>query len=165
MSSKTEEATVHMTPLAKRDYISGVLIILIGTFGVFQGYAYGIGTPACMGPGFFPLLIGALLGVVGVLILLGARLAQDDAEDPEDRPPQWLAWACIVASPIAFILLGRWGGLLPATFGSVFIASLGDKDMNLKQSIGLASVIAIIGVLIFSLFLKIPFPVIRGVWQ
>jgi len=154
-------------PLAKRDYLSGLLIMLIGALGIFQGYTYGVGTPARMGPGFFPLTIGILLAVVGILILFGARFAQDDSDshDGESRQPQWLAWSCIVASPLIFVFLGRYAGLLPATFGCVFVASLGDKDMTLRRSLGLAAVITVIGIGIFSILLKIPFPVIRGVWQ
>jgi len=144
-----------------------VLIMLIGVFGISEGYKYNMGTLAQMGPGFFPVLISGLMTFVGVLIVISARLAQDEADfhDSEGKSSQWLAWGCIIASPIIFVVFGRYGGLLPATFGSVFVASLGDKDMTLKQSVGLAGVITVIGLSIFAFFLKIPFPVIRGVWQ
>ncbi len=68
------------------------------------------------------------------------------------------------ASPIAFIVFGEYGGLLPATFACVFVAALGDKETTLKQALILAAGITVLGVLLFSFLLKIPFPILRGIW-
>ncbi|MEJ0045599.1 MAG: hypothetical protein WDN04_05275 [Rhodospirillales bacterium] len=49
-------------------------------------------------------------------------------QEKEKLAPEWRGWICIVASVLAFVVLGKYGGLLPATFAIVFIAALGDRD-------------------------------------
>jgi hypothetical protein len=150
----------------RRDYYAGALMILIGIGGIADGSRYGIGSPTHMGPGFFPVMLGILIAFVGLLIAISAFLSNEpDEETFLPNKPEWVGWACIVASPIMFIVLGTYFGLIPATFGCVFVAALGDRQTTLKQALGLSLVITVVGALIFSVFLKIPFPLIRGVWQ
>jgi hypothetical protein len=78
--------------------------------------------------------------------------------------PQWFAWACILASPLAFIIFGQYlpiSGLGPATFTCVFVASLGDRDANWLSSIFLSCLITFFGVVLFHFVLQIPMPVLK----
>lgn len=55
-----------------QDFLSGLLFL---AFGVGFGWAatrHPLGSTADMGPGFFPLLMGLLLGLLGALILFKA---------------------------------------------------------------------------------------------
>ena len=149
----------------KRDYYGGALMMFIGLGAILEGQRYGIGTLTRMGPGFFPVALGGVLIFIGILIAGSAYLSSEpDHENFLPAQPQWFAWACIIASPIAFMVLGEYGGLLPATFACVFIAAVGDKETTLKQALGLSAFITVLGIALFTLLLKIPFPVIRGVW-
>ena len=107
-----------------KDYYGGGLMFLLGVGAVLKGMSYKLGTLSRMGPGYFPVAVGAILALMGVLIALGAR-SQVPADDKEHHPPEWRGWFCIIAANIAFVVLGRYGGLLPATFAVVFIAALG----------------------------------------
>lgn len=149
----------------KRDYYSGALMMFIGAGAVLEGQRYGIGTLTRMGPGFFPVALGVILVLIGALIA-GSAYASDEPEKERFLPakPEWFAWACIAASPLFFIALGEYAGLLPATFACVFVAALGDRETTLKQAAVLAAAISLSGILLFSFVLKIPFPVIRGLW-
>jgi hypothetical protein len=150
----------------RRDYYAGALMMLIGCAAVYAGQRYGVGTPTRMGPGFFPVSLGMLMSLIGVLIAVNAIISNDhDDEYFLPKQPEWLGWACIVASPIAFIVLGIYGGMLPATVGCIFIAAMGDKQMTIKQAVALSMAVSATGVLIFHYLLKVSFPVIRGVWQ
>ena len=51
---------------------------------------------------------------------------------------------CIVLGVLSFILLAERTGMLPATFVSVFISSLGDRDGSLKSSLLLAGAITVL---------------------
>jgi hypothetical protein len=149
----------------KRDYYGGTLMMLIGLGAILEGQRYGIGTLTRMGPGFFPVSLGGVMIFLGMLIAGSAYLSSEpDREGLLPPDPQWFAWACIIASPIAFIVLGEYSGLLPATFACVFVAALGDKETTLKQALGLSAFITVLGIGLFSYLLKIPFPIIRGVW-
>lgn len=54
-----------MTAFARhRDCIAGALVALIGAGAIVEGQSYGVGTLTAMGPGFFPVALGA--GLVGL---------------------------------------------------------------------------------------------------
>lgn len=149
----------------KRDYYGGALMMFIGAGAALEGHQYGIGTLTRMGPGFFPVALGVILVLIGILIA-GSAYASDEPDKERFLPakPEWFAWACIIASPIFFIALGEYAGLLPATFACVFVAALGDRETTIKQAAVLGAAISISGILLFSFVLKIPFPIIRGLW-
>jgi hypothetical protein len=77
------------------DYYAGALMLVIGLGAIYEGLRYKIGTLSKMGPGFFPVAIGAVLALLGVLIALGARSAAPAAED-KHLPAEWRGWFCIV---------------------------------------------------------------------
>lgn len=137
-----------------KDHYGAALMILIGTAVVTIGSGYHVGHLTHMGAGFMPVLYGSLLIAVGVLLGLGARPAGPAAA----ATPQWRGWACILGGVAAFVLLGRHGGLLPATFASVFVAALGDRQNSLRDAALLALAMTVASELIFSLALRLPLP-------
>ena len=144
----------------KVDLAGGSLIMLTGFGAILEGASYQVGSLAQMGPGFFPVAIGAILILLGALIALTASPApQDDSEpDLSKEAPEWRGWACIILGVVAFIVLGKWGGLVPATFALVLISALGDREQTLKHALVLATGVTIAGVIIFSYLLELQFP-------
>jgi hypothetical protein len=140
-----------------RDYYGGGLLILLGLYAVVQGIHYDVGSLVEMGPGFFPASLGTLLLVLGVIVALGAR-SKAPAKDATTLPPEWRGWICIMASIAAFIVLGRYGGLLPATFAVVFISALGDRNNTFKAALILALSICVVSVVVFWWALQLQFP-------
>ena len=62
---------------------------------------------------------------------------------------------------MAFLVLARWGGFIPATFAIVFISAMGDRDNTVKQAAVLAAAMCVLCWLVFSVALKIPFPLFQ----
>lgn len=139
-----------------KDYYGGALMLVIGLWAVYQGLSYKMGTLSQMGPGFFPVSVGAVLALMGVLIALGARTALP-AED-KHLAPEWRGWICIVASIVAFIVVGRYGGLLPATFAVVFVSALGDRQNTVRDALLLSVGVCAVAVIVFWWALKMQFP-------
>ena len=140
-------------------------MMLLGLGAALEGQRYGIGTLTRMGPGFFPVALGVIMIFLGILIAGSAYVSTEEEKEhffPTEN--QWRGWLCIILSPIFFIVLGEFVGLLPATFACVFVAALGDKEATLKSSFILASGVTFFGIILFSFILKITFPIIRGVW-
>jgi hypothetical protein len=148
----------------KRDYYAGALMLMFGVGAAVTGTGYKFGTLARMGPGFMPVVLGVVLAFLGLLIA-GTAIAPSEDDDKKFLPnnPQWFGWLCIIGGPIAFIILGQFGGMIPAVFACVFISALGDKTGTYKSSLILASGVTVFGVLLFHYLLSIPFPLIRGV--
>jgi hypothetical protein len=139
-----------------RDYYGGALMVLIGLGAVFMGVNYQTGNLRHMGPGFFPVSVGGIIAFMGVLIALGARGQTED--EAEYLPPEWRGWICIVLSIVAFVVIGKFGGLLPATFAIVFISALGDRDNTIKGALLLALAMCVICVVVFWWALQLQFP-------
>jgi len=146
----------------RKDYYAGGLMILIGLVAAIEGQNYTIGTLRQMGPGFFPVALGVLLIFLGLLIAgtsLGESADGDDSVLPEKL--EWRGWFCILAGPALFIIFGKLGGLMPATFACVFISALGDRSTTVKSAAILAAGVTVFGVLLFAYLLKMPMPVLK----
>jgi hypothetical protein len=149
--------------LYKRDFYAGGLMILFGLFAAMNGPRYTLGTLMHMGPGFMPTALGVIMTILGVVIAATA-LTEREGEGEEGilpEHPQWFAWGCILASPLAFILFGKFGGMIPGTFMCVFVAALGDRDATWRGIVGLSAVVTFFGVALFHYVLKIPMPVLK----
>jgi len=143
----------------RRDYYAGALMVLIGAVAINEARGYQLGTLQKMGPGYFPIMLGSLLMLLGVLI--AGTAATGDAEAEALPHAEWRGWAAIVASPILFVLFGKFFGLLPATFACVFVAALGDRDTTLKGAAILSGCVTIFGILLFSYLLKVSMPILK----
>lgn len=151
---------------AGSDHIGAALMIAIGAFVIVTSVGYQVGSLTKMGAGFFPLVLGILLLLTGVAIGLTAS----PREEPRAGEGQihhhggafeGRSWLCIVGGLVAFIVLAEYGGMVPASFASVFLAALGDRENSVKQAalIGLAMVA--IYIVIFYFGLKLPQPLFR----
>jgi uncharacterized membrane protein YhdT len=148
----------------KRDYYAGGLMLLLGVGAAVTGSGYKFGTLARMGPGFMPVVLGIVLAFIGILIAATA-LGSSEPDEKNFMPdnPQWFGWFCIIAGPVLFIVLGHYGGMIPAVFACVFVCALGDKTATYKSSFYLACGITVFGVILFHYLLNIPFQLLRGV--
>ena len=148
----------------KRDYYAGALMLLIGVGAAVTGTGYKFGSLARMGPGFMPVVLGIVLAFIGLLIA-GTALGSSEPDDKKFLPanPQWFGWFCILSGPVLFIIVGEYGGMIPAVFACVFVSALGDKTATSKSSAILAAGVTVFGVLLFHYLLNIPFPLLRGV--
>jgi hypothetical protein len=146
----------------KRDFYAGGLMLLLGLGVALKGSTYRAGTLMHMGPGFLPTALGILLVLLGIAIAAASLAPDPGGEEGQSilpAQPQWLAWFCILMSPVCFIFFGRYFGMAPGTFACVFIAALGDKGATWKGTAVLATVVTIFGVGLFSYFLQVPMPI------
>ena len=109
-----------------------------------------------MGAGYIPVVLGVLLGLAGIAIAVTA--GPNDFGDAKSKPTEWRGWLCVLGGVVSFVVLGGHGGLVPATFASVFIGALGDRGNSVAQSALLATAITVAGVLIFNVGLSMTFP-------
>lgn len=152
----------------KKDYYGGLLMVLIGLGSIYGGMNYQIGTLSHMGPGFFPAAVGGLLVLTGILIAIGGKTGDKEVEKgstvPSAHPtgmPDIRGTICIIAGILAFIFIGEYGGLLPATFAITFISALGDRKNTLKQSVILSLGMVVIAVVVFWWALQLQLPLFQ----
>jgi hypothetical protein len=154
----------------------GALVMALGIGVAVVARGYRLGSLRRMGPGYFPLLLGLLLIVTGALILLGGwrSPAPRGTASPAIAPPAPPIGApgaggaidargagAIVAGLVAFAVLGRWGGLLPASFACVFLSALGDRRNRPLTAAALAAGMTVVALLVFHLVLQVQLPLLR----
>ena len=148
----------------KKDYYAGGLMVLIGVSACAASVPYKIDSLARMGPGYFPFAIGVLMAITGLLIALSAR-SQD--VPPEPMPghlhgmPDLRGAICIILSILAFIGLGQYLGLIPATFAIVFISAMGDRSNTVVKSLILAVGMSVIATVVFWWALQLQMPLFK----
>lgn len=135
-----------------KDRYGSALLGLLGLAVVVQGRHYRIGSLTQMGAGFMPVVLGSLLMLVALAIGLTSPAKAGDHALPK---AEWRGWACILGGTLAFVVFGTYGGLVPATFLSVFIAALGDRNNTVKGAALLAAAMVVAGVVIFSVLLRL----------
>ncbi len=100
-----------------QDYLASMVIGAIGVFAIYEGQGYDIGSLTRMGPGFFPVCLGGVLIVIAMLIAIGARwMTAGDAGHARLAPFDARSFVCIGAGTVLFTVLGKYGGLVPATW-------------------------------------------------
>ena len=151
---------------SQKDFFSGLMFTLVGAAFAWGATSYNVGTGARMGPGYFPLLLGSLLALIGAFVMFKALTVESQNGD---KIGSW-AWKplfFIIAGNVLFgILLAglpRLGvpamGLIVAIFGTTLVVSLAGEIFKLKEVLILATILSIGCYCAFVLLLKLQFPV------
>ena len=151
---------------SQKDFVSGLMFMGIGGAFAWGATAYSLGTGARMGPGYFPLLLGVMMVVLGAVITFNSLVIERAGGDKIGK------WAF---QPLIFIIGANLifgiclGGLpsikLPAMgmiFGIyvlTFVASMASAGWKPKTTFILATSLAVISYVAFVKILKLQFPV------
>lgn len=150
-----------------KDRIGAFICIAFGATATLLGHGYGVGTPREMGSGFFPMAIGILLILVGLAIGVTAQRESRNLRLMHGKRGrgkllfEWRAWLCILGGGVAFMVLGNWGGLVPASFACVFIAAMGDRNNTPGKAALLAIAATAFSVAVFYYLLTLQLPLFR----
>ena len=151
---------------SQKDFFAGLMYMSVGGAFAWGATNYTIGKAARMGPGFFPLVLGILLAVLGAAIIFKSLVV--DTEDGEKiGSVAWRPLGFIIGANLAFgVLLGGLPsigipamGLIVAIFALTFIASMAADTFNVKEVAVLAVLLAILSYLAFIKLLSLQFQV------
>jgi hypothetical protein len=151
---------------SQKDFFSGLMFIAIGIAFAWGSTNYTIGEGARMGPGYFPLMLGILLALIGLFVLFESLVVE--TEDGEKiGKAAWKPLVFIIAANLLFgLLLGGLPslhipalGLMVAIVALTFVAALAGEQFKVKEVAVLAVVLAIGCYLAFVLMLNLQFQV------
>ncbi len=151
---------------SQKDFFAGLMYLVIGGAFAWGATGYTVGKASRMGPGYFPLLLGSILALIGAFVLFKSMVV--DTEDGEKIGSiAWKPLGYIIGSNLAFgILLGGLPsigvpamGLIVAIFALVFIASRAGDVYKVKEVFILSIVLAILSYLAFIKLLNLQFQV------
>ena len=151
---------------SQKDFFSGLMFLVVGIAFAWGATNYTIGEGARMGPGYFPLVLGCILALIGLFVVFEAMVVE--TEDGEKVGAfAWKPLFSITGSNIVFgICIGgipKLGipamGLIVGIYALTFIASMAGNEHKNKEVLVLATVLAILSYVAFIWLLKLQFPV------
>jgi len=137
-----------------KDFWAGLIFVAIGAAFILLASQYRIGTMHRMGPAMFPILVGALLAVLGAVIALRAFVRDGEGV------PRFYARP-IGISLLAIVLFGaalQWLGLVAAVAALVLVGAYAARDVRSLENVALAAVMILFSVAVFVWLLGLPLP-------
>ena len=151
---------------SQKDFFAGLFYTVAGAAFAIGATNYSVGTAARMGPGYFPLLLGILLALIGAFVMFKA-LTVETQDGEKIGAWAWKPLFFIIAGNLLFgLLLGGLPsvgvpamGLIAAIFGTTLVVSLAGDTFKIKEVLILATILSIGSYCAFVLLLKLQFPV------
>ena len=134
---------------------AGLLFASFGALGLVLGRHYQVGTAFQMGPGYFPLVVGWALVLIGGWIAVTSLLVEGEPVQRFMMRPLLL----VLGSVVAFALTVRPLGLFAATALTIVLAGVGGRGFRPLELAVLALGLAVGAVLVFVWGLGLPFSV------
>ena len=140
--------------------LSGLFFTVTGVgFGLYSRN-YQMGTASQMGPGYFPVVLGGLLALIGLVITLQSLSPHQDEERIE---PLFFKPMLLVLGPvILFGVMLMPTGLILSSLMLIVLTALASPEFNLKYVVPTALVLIVGCYLVFVYGLGLPIPVWIG---
>ena len=140
---------------ARKDLLAGGIFVAFGLAFAITSSTYEVGTALRMGPGYFPLVLGSLLVLLGILIAVKGFVSADSGDI---GPVPWKALALLVAALLFFGFTVRGLGLVPALLVTVFLSALAGHRARVIPAVVIAGCLTVLSVLIFVIVLQLRLP-------
>lgn len=151
---------------SQKDFFSGLMFVVVGVGFAWGATTYNVGEGARMGPGYFPLMLGVVLALIGAIILFTSLVVETEGGD---RIGKW-AWRPLFFIIMANLLFGvllaglpsikvPGMGMIAAIYGLTIVSSMADGHFHVRDTLILATVLAIGSYLAFIVLLKLQIPV------
>jgi hypothetical protein len=142
------------------DLLAGGIFVLIGGAFVVGALSYELGTPLRMGPGYFPLLVGAVLVGLGLAVVVKGLIAGEVLSF--ERIP-WRAVAVITLALLFFGFTVRRLGFVPTSAVTALLTTLASRRMRPLTAVAVAVGLTVASTLIFVVGLQLRIP-LWGPW-
>jgi putative tricarboxylic transport membrane protein len=144
--------------LDSKDFWAGVMFAATGGAAVFMARAYPFGTTLRMGPGYFPIVLGALLVLFGLWFMAKGLRSHERIEGG------WSLRALIVL-PLSLALFGvlvERAGFVPALAVLIFSSAAAGNEFRLGEVAIATAVLTALCVAVFIWGLGLPYPLLAG---
>ena len=147
---------------SQKDFFSGLMFVVAGIAFAWDTTTYTLGDGARMGPGYFPLLLGVVLALIGAIVLFTSLVVETEGGD---KVGSW-AWRPLFFILVANLLFGVLlaglpsiglpaMGLIAAIFALTFVASMAHRPFSLGPALLLAAILAAVSYFACTLLLKL----------
>ncbi|HSE01652.1 MAG TPA: tripartite tricarboxylate transporter TctB family protein [Burkholderiales bacterium] len=136
-----------------RDFLAGLLMIIIGAVAFYMALDYPFGSALRMGPGYFPRVLAGMFIAFGIFVgLRGLRI-----KEKVEGIWGWKALALITAAFVAYGWLMDRIGMIPSLVVLFFVSALAGHEFRLKEVIILTVVMTAFAWAVFIWGLGMPY--------
>jgi len=149
---------MNLNILTRKDIWAGLMLIGIGAAAMLIARGYPFGTALRMGPGYFPMLIGGLLIVFGLVILASGL------REGEVIGGSWSLRALIIV-PLSLVLFGflmTHAGFIPAMLVLILGSATASTEFRPLEVLLFAIGLTALSVAVFVYALGLPYPLLIG---
>lgn len=140
---------------APKDFWSGVMFIAFAVVALIAAQSYSLGRAGRMGPGYFPLLLGCALVLIGLILVARSFFSAGERIEPTRLLPLGI----IATGICVFGLLLQPLGLVLALFAVIVITACASRESRPLETAALAVVLTAFSVGIFVVALRLPLPI------
>jgi len=147
--------------LDRKDFWAGLMLIAIGAVAIFIARDYTFGTSLRMGPGYFPIVLGALL------ILFGLYIAAQGLRSGAEKIEGSLSLRALIILPLSLALFGLLidrAGFIPALMVLIFGSAMASTQFRLVEVLLFTAFLTALCAVVFVWALGLPYELIAGVW-
>ena len=154
------EARIKVPLSNNKQFLSGLMFLGIGAVAIYIAQDYPMGTALRMGPGYFPIVLGGIIGLFGIYELIKGILK------PEPIVGNWSVRALMILplSAVIFGILMEHAGFILALIVLVFASASASKEFKLWEVAALAVGLTIACTGLFIYGLGLPYPLIHGMY-
>jgi hypothetical protein len=138
----------------QQDFAAGLLFIAIAAGALWIAWGYPLGTVVRMSAGYFPRLLGFLLGGLGLIVLIGSLRV----DGPKITPIAFRPVIMIPAAVIAFGLGIQYLGFALAAVLITVFGSFASPEMRYRETIIASLVLTLLAIGIFIWGVGLPIP-------
>lgn len=151
---------------SQKDFYAGLMFAVVGIAFAWGAATYNVGTGARMGPGYFPLMLGVVLAILGAAIIFKSLTVPSETGDKIGKWA-WKPLSYIISANLLFgVMIGGLPsiglppmGMIAGIFALTIVASLAGDTFKLKEVLILSFVLSAGSYLAFVKLLALQFPV------
>ena len=144
-----------MTIRASKDFWSGIMFLAFAAVAIFVARGYSMGAAGRMGPGYFPMALGIVLGGLGLILAIRSFFVAGERVDGMALRPL----LTIVLAVVLFGLLIQHLGLVISLIITIAVSAFASRESRPLQVSALAVAMAVFSVGIFVYALRLPLPI------
>ncbi|MEO6744398.1 MAG: tripartite tricarboxylate transporter TctB family protein [Caldimonas sp.] len=142
---------------SQRDFVSGLMFVLVGAGFAIGATNYSMGTSARPGAGYFPLMLSVIMAILGAIVLFKSLTIESANGDPIGSIA-WKPLLIIVAAITVFGLLLERLGMFITVPVLIIMASFAGDEFSWRGVLASVVVLTIGCWLVFILGLKLTIP-------
>ena len=146
---------------SQRDFLSGLMFLIIGIAFAIGSTNYSLGNSAQPGAGYFPLILSVLMAIIGAIVLFKSLTIETEGGDPVGTVA-WRPLIVIVASIAIFGLTIESLGLFLAVPILILMASFAGSEFKWLGVLINCVVLTLFTWLVFVFALKLTIPLWPG---